>query len=100
LIENYQCKSKRELRKREQYWINKLKNICINKKGACGYNTFKEYYDNDLDFRERHKNYMLQPVKCICGCTVLRNHMSRHKKTKKHIEYNAKIRNAGQPLRK
>lgn len=45
--------------------------------------TFKEYYQ-DPEFRERHKKYMLTKVKCDCGCDIARNHMSHHKKTKKH----------------
>ena len=57
LIEDYKCENKRELEKREQYWIDFIKNEggnVINKKSA--YRTEKQRI-------EYHKQYDLNHVK-------------------------------------
>jgi hypothetical protein len=48
--------------------------------------SFRERYNSDPEFREKHKQYIMTKVECECGCMVRRNYMSTHKKTKKHIE--------------
>lgn len=51
--------------------------------GSTKKKTFKDYYQ-DPKFRERHKKYMVEKIKCECGCVRTRNNMSRHRKTNKH----------------
>jgi len=45
--------------------------------------VFKKYYA-DPEFRERHKKYMNEKVKCDCGLMVPRSYLSKHKRTQKH----------------
>ena len=65
------------------------------------YNT--QYRDEHKDevkqyqkqYREQHKNeakqYRKQKVTCDCGCVVARSALSRHRKTKKHINFMEKL---------
>lgn len=48
------------------------------------YTNFKERYEGDEKFREKHKKYMTQKITCTCGKKIRRNYMTRHKKTKNH----------------
>lgn len=45
--------------------------------------TFKEYYQNE-DFKEKHKAYMSEEVRCSCGLMSKRANLTRHKKTETH----------------
>jgi hypothetical protein len=55
------------------------------------YKTFKDYYDNDEDFRKKHLCRMLEKIECECGAMVSRNNKSRHLKSHLHHK---KISNA------
>ena len=54
----------------------------------------KQYRENNKEYiKEQKKQYydinkekVLEPIKCECGCIVTRRCLSRHRKTKKHIE--------------
>lgn len=50
------------------------------------YDTFKEKYDNDEMFKAKHQKYVLEKLKCDCGCMVTRSNMSNHIKTNKHTK--------------
>lgn len=50
---------------------------------------FKERYDNDPEFKQRHSEYMKQKIQCTCGCQVARHNLTKHKRTKKHEQYTA-----------
>lgn len=49
------------------------------KKKDDGTYDFKKYYADN-------KEYLIEKIKCDCGCMVGRNFMSAHKKNKKHIQ--------------
>jgi hypothetical protein len=92
LIEQYPCNSKDELTKREQYYINENRDICINNKNAyISKEDAKErdrlhlieYYRLNRDvIREQQKEKMI----CECGVEINKNHKQRHIETEKHIE--------------
>ena len=48
----------------------------------------KNYYD-DPEFRERHKAYMKEKIKCPdgCGSVTARYNMHHHRKSEKHIKF-------------
>ncbi len=48
--------------------------------------SFKERYDNDEEFRKKHKAYLGEKVECECGKTVTRGSMTSHHKTQVHIK--------------
>jgi hypothetical protein len=55
ILEHYSCNDKDELRKREQYWMNKLE--CINHAKAWSKNSKKEWLEENKEYvREWHKN--------------------------------------------
>jgi len=56
------------------------------------YSSFKEYYDNDPEFRARHIRYMCQRITCDCGTSLIRSGLSRHKKSNKHLRLMAKMK--------
>jgi len=110
LMENYPCKNKEELNKREGELIRE--NNCINK--VIAGRTNKQYYqDNHEKIREREKQYRLknrdkilelqkqhyqnnrekilekqaEKITCVCGCKIRRGDLADHKRTNKHIEF-------------
>lgn len=72
LIKNYPCKDKDELEMEEQRWIDKLKPD-LNEKKAFNY--------------YKHKKFVKVVVNCPCGATTSKDHLARHRRTKKHREY-------------
>ena len=54
---------------------------------------FKNRYHENLEFKEKHKKYMLEKTNCKkCGQMVARNYMSVHHKTKKCLNKNLEIK--------
>lgn len=105
LIENYPSNSKDELRAREQYWIDKNEDICVNKYKAkrnsekCFKEYRKKYYNNNKDkicnhtkkyyYNNREKILQNRSKKelCIyCDQNVAYGHKLRHSRTKNHTE--------------
>ena len=111
LIEEYPCKNKMELNKREGYYIRN--NECVNKyiagrtmkdyyednKEVCNQKSKEYYEDNKEKIKEKVKDYKeknkekiseknSQKITCECGCEITRTNLTRHKKTsKKHINF-------------
>jgi len=94
LIEDYPCSNQRELEMREQYYLNKYRDRCINFKNA--YQTpeerkqyHKEYNDK---YREENKEILNEKarekgnkkIECECGSIVSYGNLTRHRKTKSH----------------
>ena len=46
--------------------------------------TFKQYYDENPEFRKRHLKKLGEKVTCECGVVSSRNNLTRHKKSKVH----------------
>lgn len=115
LLENYPCKSKEELNKREGELIRLHKEDIVNKNVAG--RTRKEYRDenkakikdynkvyfqqNKIQLAEQRKEYVKkyqqdnrekireqrkEKCVCLCGCEYTRIHKSRHEQSKKHIK--------------
>ena len=99
-----------ELLKKERKWLKKLKGS-LNKNIPS--RTKQEYYEDNKDIiierkrqyneknkdmirkqkqqyrkhnKEQIKAYKNEKIECECGCLISRNHLSRHRTTKKHIE--------------
>jgi hypothetical protein len=59
---------------------------------------FKQYYETNKDMIRKQKQqyrkdnieqikaYKNEKIECECGCLISRNHLSRHRTTKKHVE--------------
>lgn len=108
LYENFPCNNKQELERREGQVIREIGSINKKIAGRTKEEYHKENYERDLqilkDWRIKNndkikKNYednreeilikKKEIVKCnICGCEVTKSHLSRHKKTKKCINFN------------
>jgi hypothetical protein len=79
---------------RERYWIeefNATLNIVIPSR------TQKEYEESEK-IKEKRKDYYYKNIEiindkqrekitCECSCKICKNYLSRHLKTKKHIDY-------------
>ena len=48
------------------------------------YKTFKDYYQEDEEFKKKHNAYMLEKIECPCGATISRCYKTRHLKSKLH----------------
>ena len=59
VIEEYPCKTFEELRKREQYWIDKTE--CVNKQRA--YNTNEDYKKNDMKSYYNNRDKRINSMK-------------------------------------
>ena len=97
LVEKTPCECKEELLKRERFFIEN--NDCINRRLPS--RTDKEYReDNKEEIKESHKKYrdehkeiikMKRKEKIVCdNCGALSNRsaISRHKKSKKCLDFN------------
>jgi len=77
------CLSKREAVKEERKFIEKNK---CELNSICAYRTegesHKIYYQNN---KEQISEKKAEKKTCECGCIIARTCISRHRKTKKHI---------------
>lgn len=48
--------------------------------------SFRDYYQ-DPEFKERHKQNIMQKVRCECGTITSKCILSHHRKTKKHRDW-------------
>jgi hypothetical protein len=99
LVEEYPCSSRKELEVRERYYIEN--NKCVNK--TIPTRTDEEYFKshreeaklNSHRYREKHKERINEKQKekfnCECGGKYTYSSKARHKKTKKHLEFENKI---------
>lgn len=116
LYENYSCNNKEELCKKEGEVIRLFKNDenyhCINCRIAGRtkneYNTeykqnnlerererYRDYYHNNKEIKSKaHKIWYennKEKITCDCGSCVIKIHLSRHLKSKKHQDYLASL---------
>ena len=109
LIEEYPCKNKMELNRREGEHIRN--NDCVNKLIAGRtkkeyrednkeniLEKLKEWRENNKDYNlnyytenkekiaEKHKEKLKEKITCECGCEVSKINLSTHKKSLKHIK--------------
>ena len=75
LIEDFPCDDVYQLRQRQGYYIREMK--AINK-----YADDKDYYEQN---KEKINQIASEIVECDCGCSIRRDNLSKHKKTKKHL---------------
>jgi GIY-YIG catalytic domain len=84
LLEEFPCNTKDELFAREQYWIDKNKNLCINKLNCVPVSEYSKKYGHI----NKKKKFCL-----YCGDDVCAGgYKSQHIHTKKH-KNNVKIMN-------
>jgi len=95
LVEDYACENKNQLERRERFYIEN--NVCVNK--VIPTRTSIEYYEANRERlneyqrgyfqanKEKMQHYNRERVVCECGCILQRGHLSRHKRTAKHIEF-------------
>ena len=90
LIKNYPCNSKKELEEEEAKYIRN--NKCINRN--IPHRTKHEWYEDNKEEINKHKKEkyeinkkeFLKKITCECGAIVSKPHISKHRKTKKHIK--------------
>ncbi len=95
LVETYPCNNKEELHQRERYYIEN--NECINNRIPL--RTRKEHYidnkdkilENQKEYNETNKDKIKEQksekIKCECGKIYTQSNKSRHKQSKKHIQF-------------
>ena len=80
-LEAFPCTSNLELRKREQYWMDKL--VCCNKQRAYQTEEVRAEQIRVQNAKDNAKRSKV-PVQCFCGGKYRPNNKSNHYKTKKH----------------
>ena len=76
--------SKLQLLNKERKWMKKL-NATLNQIVPGNLLKLgKTEYDKQCAKQYRIKNKLLEKIKCECGCMTSRNHIERHRKSKKH----------------
>jgi hypothetical protein len=48
--------------------------------------TFKNYYNNDPEFRRKHLDKMMERIECNCGFVTSRNNLTKHKRSRNHLK--------------
>ena len=89
LYEEFPCENNLQLCKKENEIIREKSTI--NKKGYLTEEIKKEYRENnkekkkeyDKEYRENNSEIII----CECKCKIKKNNLSKHKKSKKHIEF-------------
>jgi len=46
--------------------------------------SFKQKYHEDVEFKQKHLNYVNEKMKCSCGRSISRSNYSKHLKTDLH----------------
>ena len=115
LIEDYPCQDKYQLRQREGHFIREIGTLNKKIEGRTkqeyredNKNKIQEYYNENKDilieknkeyrkankekiqeykkeYYEANKEKVLEKITCDCGCIVIKQQLTRHKKTNKHI---------------
>ena len=90
LLEDVNCKDKKELTIRERYYIENYECVNIN----IPTRTKKEHYEDtkqNLEYyhknREQINKKRSEKIECECGSVISRSILYKHKKTKKHLDY-------------
>ncbi len=100
LIEEYPCNDKYQLRQREGYFIREMGTL---NQLIAGRNSIEYYQDNKEEYKARSKIQEQKETQktarelyretvckslmiCECGCEITRHSLSKHLKTKKHLE--------------
>ena len=107
LYENYPCNNREELNKKEGEIIRLIGNLNKNIAGR----TLKEYDDERKNkperiqqkkeiskiYREENRDIIKEKkskkTKCVCGCEVRSDCLTRHQKTQKHINLISSLSN-------
>ena len=110
----YPCSCKEELERREGEVIREIGTLNIYIAGRTHQEYYKEYYENNKDkelqrskiyyyenkeikdeywknYRENNKDKINEKITCECGCVISKNNISRHKESKKHLDYINKV---------
>jgi hypothetical protein len=83
-IELFNARDKKNLHRRERYWIETEKSV-LNQIRA--YATEEEKKDdNKKTALKYYYNNKAEQIGCECGSIISRHGLTRHKKTKKHIK--------------
>lgn len=110
-IEKYEAKDGEDLRKRERYWIERLKATLNSHRAILYRQEFLEIsrerdrkrYEKEKEHRAEYaKNYYKknkekidsirkEELQCECGAIIKRSNMTEHKKSKKHQEYESTL---------
>ena len=94
LIEDFPCEDLYQLRQRQGYYIRELK--AINKyaddkdyyeKNKIHLSQLKKEYSQKPEVKERIKERSSEIIVCECGCSLTRYSMSKHRKTKVHLNF-------------
>ena len=89
LIKKYpDVKDMYELNHKERKWMRKLK-ATLNKNVPGNFLTIGKI-EYDKQYRETNKEKLnekaREKIQCECGCMISRDHISKHRKSKKHQE--------------
>eukprot|EP00732_Lithocolla_globosa_P007216 Lithocolla_globosa_v1_NODE_8967_length_761_cov_131.483003.p1 type:complete len:157 gc:universal NODE_8967_length_761_cov_131.483003:664-194(-) len=79
LIEEYECDNRDQLLRRERFWMEELREKCINFKKS-------RRTEEEDEIKRRNPGFVFdnETVFCECGLTYKRKHRGRHQRTKIH----------------
>lgn len=94
LIEDFPCEDLYQLRQRQGYYIRELKAINkyadkkdYNEKNKERINENYKEYTQKPEVKERIKERNSETIVCECGCSLRRDSLLRHQKTKVHLNF-------------
>ena len=100
LIENFPCKNRIELRKREQYYLDLYKDDICNMKNAYTnqieyHQKYKQKYHRTKKYKEydRNRKKNLKVINCLCGGHYKIDKEKSHFNTIKHKQWRSTFSN-------
>jgi predicted GIY-YIG superfamily endonuclease len=88
MIEEYSCNSKKELEKRERYWIDELKPSLNSIRPYISKEELKKlkkkHIENNKEYQKKYRDKNKEKINCdLCGDCVLKTSLNRHQNTMK-----------------
>jgi hypothetical protein len=89
ILEENEFNNKKDLRIREQYYLNK---VCPSLNQNNSYESKEERKERaDNAAKEHYQKNKGDKVKCVCGIEIIERGMKKHLTSKKHLKYIANI---------
>jgi len=89
-IKEYNENNKEHVKEKQREYNEKNKEMIKERKKEYREKNKEKFNEKDRKYREKNKEKIKEKgkekVTCECGCEVPKNHLSRHRESKKHIK--------------
>ncbi len=104
-IKEYCNDNKEIITEKRKIYVSKNKDAIQEKQKIYRENNIERIKERDKQYKDAHKeqskeyynnrkDYLHEQIQCSCGLFLSRQHITRHKKTKKHIQFMESLNNS------